>query len=102
VYFLHVFSFANLESTMALYMCVRFRFAEKQIGYLFAYIGIIAAVVQGGLIGRLVRRFGEVRLLRTGFIFVATGMVSLALLRGPLDWGAVSSAANALGARCSA
>lgn len=45
--------------------------------YLFAYCGIIGAIVQGGLIGRLVKMFGEKKMIFGGLIFVG---VSLAIL----------------------
>jgi multidrug resistance protein len=45
--------------------------------YLFAYCGLIGAIVQGGLIGRLVKTFGEKKMIFGGLILVG---VSLALL----------------------
>lgn len=43
-------------------------------------IGITATVVQGGLIGRLSKRFGERALVRTGLPFIALGMVSILIV----------------------
>jgi multidrug resistance protein len=37
----------------------KFYFDESRIGYLFAFCGLMSAMVQGGMIGRLVKRFGE-------------------------------------------
>lgn len=54
-----------------------FYFDESRIGYLFAFCGLITAFVQGGLIGRLVKRFGEPKLIVTSLIGVG---VSLALM----------------------
>ena len=45
--------------------------------YLFAYCGLIGAIVQGGLIGRLVKIFGEKKMIFGGLILVG---ISLALL----------------------
>ena len=45
--------------------------------YLFAYCGLIGAIVQGGLIGRLVTIFGEKKMIYGGLILVG---VSLAIL----------------------
>jgi hypothetical protein len=42
----------------------RIYFDEKRVGYLFAFCGLVSALVQGGIIGRLVKRFGEPRLTR--------------------------------------
>jgi len=42
-------------------------------------VGITAAIVQGGLIGRLNRRFGEVRLLSAGLLIQTLGFLLLGL-----------------------
>lgn len=44
-------------------------------GYLFGGIGIIIAIIQGGLIGRLVKKFGEPVLACAGPIIIAAGLV---------------------------
>ena len=42
-------------------------YGPKQVGYLFAYAGFLGILLQGGLIGRLVKRFGERGLVKAGF-----------------------------------
>jgi len=44
---------------------------------MFGFVGIVSVIVQGGLIGRLIKRFGEVALARAGMILTT---LSLALL----------------------
>ena len=46
-------------------------FGPREIGYLFAYSGFLGIMLQGGLIGRLVKRFGEPALVMTGFVALA-------------------------------
>jgi MFS family permease len=41
----------------------KFYYDERHIGYLFAFCGVMSALVQGGMIGRLVKRFGEPALI---------------------------------------
>ena len=41
----------------------KFFYDEKHIGYLFAFCGVMSALIQGGMIGRLVKRFGEPALI---------------------------------------
>lgn len=55
----------------------RFYFDETRIGFLFAFCGLITVVVQGGMIGRLVKKFGERRLIVASLIGVG---LSLALM----------------------
>jgi len=55
----------------------KFGFDAHQNGYLFAYIGILITVMQGGLIGRLVRRFGERNLVASGLFCMIFGLALL-------------------------
>jgi DHA1 family tetracycline resistance protein-like MFS transporter len=52
-------------------------FGPKEVGYVYAYLGVLGVILQGGLIGRLVKAFGELTLVRAGFFL---GMVGLAAL----------------------
>jgi len=52
-------------------------FGPKEVGYVYAYLGMLGVILQGGLIGRLVKAFGELTLVRAGFFL---GMVGLAAL----------------------
>jgi MFS family permease len=72
-FFLFAFSFAGFVSGFALYAERRFHFDVKQVGYLFAYGGFLGIILQGGLIGRLVKRFGDRALVYSGFIAATIG-----------------------------
>ena len=63
IYFLFVVSFSIMTTSFSLYTMFRFGYDARHTGYLFAYVGIIAVIIQGGLIGRLVKRFGELPLV---------------------------------------
>ncbi len=77
VYFLVVLAFACMQITFPLFTFEVFGFDVKENGYLFTFMGIIAVVFQGRVIGSLARRFGEGPLALLG---VALGMVGLVLL----------------------
>jgi MFS transporter, DHA1 family, tetracycline resistance protein len=53
-------------------------FGPKEVGYLYAYSGFLGLIIQGGLLGRLVKRFGERPLARAGFLSGAIGLTALA------------------------
>ncbi|MBT4406398.1 MAG: MFS transporter [Euryarchaeota archaeon] len=50
-------------------------------GYVFAFIGFMGVLIQGGLIGPLSRKFGNKKLMSIGIIFAAVGLSSIPYLR---------------------
>ena len=64
--FFATFAFAGLEATFAMWSRRQFSWGPEQNGYLFAFVGVVSALIQGGLIGRLAKRFGETRLIIQG------------------------------------
>lgn len=76
------FVFAGLESTFAMWSRRQFGWGPEQNGYLFAGIGVLSALVQGGLIGRLTRRFGEKALVLSGAASLAIGLMLLPFASG--------------------
>lgn len=80
IYFLGTFAFAAFESTLPLLLDAKLRYDEEHVGYIFAFCGIMAALVQGGGIGRLVRSFGERRLIGASLITVALSLLMMPLV----------------------
>jgi MFS family permease len=80
IFFFATFCFTCFESTFPLLARHQFAAGEKslnnRIGYLFTYAGFIAALVQG-VIGRLVKKFGEPRLIFSSMIVFAIGLAAL-------------------------
>jgi MFS family permease len=79
IYFLGTFAFTAFESTLPLLLDAKLRFDEEHVGYVFAFCGIMAAMVQGGGIGRLVKSFGERRLIGASLIVVAVSLLLMPL-----------------------
>ena len=100
IYFLGTFAFTAFESTLPLLLDAKLKFDEEHVGYVFAFCGIMAAMVQGGGIGRLVKSFGERRLIGASLIVVAISLVlmplanTLATLLGALAVFAIGSGIN--------
>ncbi|HEY5596782.1 MAG TPA: MFS transporter [Candidatus Bipolaricaulota bacterium] len=85
LFFLQTFAFAGMEATFALWSERRWSWGPQQNGYLFAYVGVLGAFIQGGGIGLLSKRFGERRLLRQGAVCLTIGfLVMLAVRDVPL------------------
>ncbi|HXO92195.1 MAG TPA: MFS transporter [Stellaceae bacterium] len=79
IFFLVILAFAGMESTFALWAIGQFGWGPRQVGYVFAYVGVLSAVLQGGLIGHLARRFGEERLLLGGLTLIGLGLLVMTL-----------------------
>ena len=56
---------SQLEGTFSLYLKGRFDWSPREAAFGFAFLGLVSALVQGGLIRRLVPRLGEPRLILT-------------------------------------
>jgi len=77
-------SFSLFISGFALFAERRFTyeghpFGPREIGYIFGYVGLLGIILQGGLIGRLVKRFGELPLVAAGFIALVLGYFGLGI-----------------------
>jgi DHA1 family tetracycline resistance protein-like MFS transporter len=103
IYFLFVVSFSIMTTSFSLYTMFRFGYDAQHTGYLFAYVGIIAVIIQGGLIGRLVKRFGELPLIIVGALCFAISLFAVPFvgpafggLAGLLIGGGVFSMGNSL------
>ena len=86
IYFLFVVAFSIMTSSFAFYTMFRFGYDAHHTGYLFAYVGIIAVIIQGGLIGRLVKRFGELPLVIVGALCFAISLFAVPFV-GPAAGG---------------
>jgi MFS transporter, DHA1 family, tetracycline resistance protein len=85
-FFFFAFSFALFISGFALYAQRRYTlhghpFGAKEVGYVFAWVGFLGLIIQGGLVGRLVKLLGERTLVWTGFAISALGYGLLAWTR---------------------
>ena len=71
----------NVFSVWALYAIYRYSWSQGMIGISLMIVGIVTAVISGGLTGRMVTRFGEKRTLYIGQFFGASGMVIAGLAK---------------------
>ena len=72
--------FAVYQGTFALFGEQRFKFDVTEIGYILAGFGALGVIVQGALVGPVVRALGERRTLTLGLLFAA------------FSWGATAMA----------
>jgi MFS transporter, DHA1 family, tetracycline resistance protein len=79
VSFLLTLAFAAMEATLSLWADRRWALTPTGIAFFFAYLGVMAALAQGLLVGRLVRRVGERRAALLGLALLAAGLATLPL-----------------------
>lgn len=71
IFFVATLAFGTYQSTFALFAEAQYGYTPDRLGYLFAYAGIIGVIVQGGLVGRLVKYVAEGVLMVVGFVILA-------------------------------
>lgn len=73
------FGLTNFEGVFGLYTLNRYGYDTKQVGVILTVIGLVSALVQGGLTGPLTRRFGESKVIQASLIGSAAGFVLMLL-----------------------
>mgnify|MGYP001048788734 CR=1 FL=1 len=72
------FSLAALETAFPFLAADRFGLTERSVGYVYAVMGVVGALVQGGLVGRVKEWIGEERMILAGLLVSALGMAVIA------------------------
>jgi MFS family permease len=106
IYAIATFAFAVFTTIFPLWLDVEFAYDAQHAGYLMAYLGLLMAIVQGRMIGPLVRRFTERRMLvfgtsilvgayfllplANGLLFICIVLVPVALGSG-INWPSLTS-----------
>ena len=84
VSFIFFLAFSAMESTFALLMEAELGWGARETGYLFTGLGLVIAVTQGIVVGRLVDRIGERGTLLVGLSVLATGLMVTGTAAQPL------------------
>ena len=71
--FLVILAFAGMETTVTLHARERFNFTARELGFVFGLMGVVVAVIQGGIIGKLTRALGERKVVLLGAASLALG-----------------------------
>lgn len=77
--FLITTAFSSMHPTFPLFAARRFGLEERDVGWLFAFTGLVSAIVQGGVVRVLVARIGEAALVRLASIPFAMGFLVMAI-----------------------
>ncbi len=91
IYSVGMLGFMSMTAVLALYLDAQFGITEKTIGLFFLYIGALSVVMRAVVLGRLVDRFGETRVMRFGTVSLALGLALSPLQGSAVAFAAVSS-----------
>jgi MFS family permease len=79
VYFLYLTAFAAIEFTLTFLAAGRLDYGYEELAWMFVFVGLIIAFVQGGLVRRLAPKYGEARLARFGLAMTLPGFILIGL-----------------------
>lgn len=75
--FLTLLAVSGMETSVTLHARDRFNFQQLDLAYFFLFMGVIVAVIQGGLIGRMAKKVGEKALVVIGAAAFTIGFVGV-------------------------
>lgn len=77
LFFLITFSIANIYGTLAMMGSKVYKFSHMENGIVFGVLGIVGAIVQGGVVGRLSKRIGDINMIVSGAFLMMLGLVMI-------------------------
>jgi MFS family permease len=72
---IYMAAFSGMESTFGLWAQARWGWGAREVGLAFMAVGVVSTIGQGFLTGRLVKRFGESKVLATGMSFFGASLL---------------------------
>src|SRR5437016_1911257 len=81
IYFLGIVAFSIMTASFSLFMMFRLGYDAFHNGWIFAFVGVVSAIIQGGLIGKLVKKFGEPLLVIVGALLFSASLFVVPLVK---------------------
>ncbi len=81
-YFVCLAAFSIMTAVFSLFAAKRFGFDAQHVGYIMAAIGVVGVIMQGGVIRRLLPKYGEVKMARTGMVALLISFILLPMVGG--------------------
>ncbi|WP_335872033.1 MFS transporter [Bacillus sp. 2205SS5-2] len=77
--FIMSFGLANFQSIFSYYALKRYEYGPQEVGSIILIIGIIGTVVQGVVVGKMTKKFGEERVVTISLLISAFGFIIMTL-----------------------
>lgn len=84
VYFLFISAFSGMEFTLTFLAVERLSYSSMDNAYMFIFIGIIIALVQGGFVRRKAHQIGEKKVAIMGLVSIIPGLLAIAIAKNSL------------------
>ncbi len=94
--FFVTFTLAGMEATLQFFGMQRFDVTPRQVGLMFVVVGLVGALVQGGVVRRMIKKGQEPLFITAGLLFSAAGFFLL-LYAHSLSWAIMSLAVFGIG-----
>jgi MFS family permease len=83
VAFVYSVAFVAMETSLTFLAAERFGYTARQNGYLLGFLGLCAIITQGYIVRKLLARVDEVRVLNSGLVFSAAGLLVIGYAAQP-------------------
>lgn len=84
--FLFIAAFSMMQVSSILLWENEYGISKKGVGWIFAFIGFVSSIVQGGLLGKISQRFNDRTLLYTGWVLMVFGLGLLPFIPSNFFW----------------
>lgn len=81
-HFLFLMAFSGMEFTLTFLAVDRLGFSSMDNAYLFIFIGLVLAVVQGGVVRRKASEVGERKMALMGLFLLIPGLLAIGITKG--------------------
>jgi len=82
--FVYIAAFSMMTITAALLWKEDYGLSDKEIGYMFGFIGVLIIIIQGGLIGPVNKKLGDIKMVTLGVVLMMLGLLMMPFV--PLKW----------------
>lgn len=82
--FVYISAFSMMTITAALLWKEQYNLSDKEVGYMFGFIGVLIVIIQGGLIGPANKKLGDFKMLILGVTLMMIGLLAMPFV--PLEW----------------
>jgi len=83
VAFIYSLAFVAMEVSLTFLAAERFGYTARQNGFLLGFLGLCSIITQGFIVRRLLTRVNEVKVLNSGLIFSALGLLAIGFASQP-------------------